>query len=82
MCMEEYASTAKDTLMINVSLVKNDSLSTNHTYLMNARYDNVAENIYEDCTNPDCNETIVKVISIDKNGQSIYICPRCNNKFI
>jgi len=81
-CMEEYDSIPRDTLMSDVSLVENEFLFKFQTYLKNAASDTLVKYIKKDCNNSQCKETIVKVISIDQNGQSIYICPTCNNRFI
>lgn len=81
-CGEEYESTARDTLLVDEVIRENDTLYKYQAYIKNAHDDNIAELIKKKCTNQKCNEEIVKVIKIDKNGQSLYVCPKCKNKFI
>ena len=81
-CLQEYNSSPDDTLLIDEYLKEDETLYKYQIYLKNAQNDNLTKLIYKDCTNKFCDETIIRVISIDKNGQSIYICPKCGNKFI
>ena len=38
------------------------------------------DDICEDCKN--CDETIIKQISVGENGEAIYVCPKCQTKFM
>lgn len=79
-CLNEYPTSAEDTLMKNVSLQESETLYKSEIYLNIASKDPLAPLIKKKCNN--CDETIIKQIMIGKNGQSIYVCPKCNSKFI
>lgn len=79
-CLEEYNSTSKDTLLIDDHLKEDESLYIYRTYIKNAHIDNLTKLVYKKCKY--CDETITKVISINKNGQSVYLCPTCKSMFI
>lgn len=81
-CGEEYDSIPEDTLLVDEVIKDNDTLYKYEMYLKNCHDDDLCELIKKKCTNQKCNEEIVKVIKIDKNGQSLYVCPVCKNKFI
>ncbi len=80
-CFEEYKSIPEDTLMIDEFLQENDTTYKHRNYLKNARDDTISELEYKPCFNKKCNETIVRVIKINKTGQSLYICPKCGEQF-
>lgn len=81
-CNEEYTSTSSDTLLVDEIIRETETLYKHDSYIKNAHDDTIAELIKKDCTNSSCDESIVHVIKIDKNGQSLYICPKCKNKFV
>ncbi len=81
-CAEVYESDPSDTLLINDTIRESDSLYKHEMYIRNAQYDTISELIKKKCTNSACDETIVRVIKIDKNGQSMYVCPKCGNRFV
>lgn len=78
-CFEEYTSTPEDTLMIDEYLQENDTTYKHRNYLKNSQYDTISELEYNTCIN--CKELIVRVIKINKNGQSLFVCPTCGTKF-
>jgi DNA-directed RNA polymerase subunit M/transcription elongation factor TFIIS len=80
-CFEEYPLEPVDTLMIDEYLQENDTIHKHKTYLKNAHADDIAELIHKDCVNKQCKETIVKVIKVSQNGQSLYVCPTCKIQF-
>lgn len=80
-CLSEYDSTPEDTLMVDDFLREDETLYKHQTYLRNAPKDQLAKLVYKKCTNTYCKETIVRVVSVDVNGQSIFVCPTCENKF-
>jgi len=79
--LKEYPSNVEDTLIYDKNLNEEDTLADQQGYLRNASKDPLAPLVRKDCKNPSCKETIVKVISIDKKGTSIYICPICGHMF-
>lgn len=79
-CLNEYPTSAEDTLMKNVSLQESETLYKSEIYLNIASKDPLAPLIQKNCNN--CDETIIKQIMIGDKGQSIYVCPKCNSKFI
>jgi DNA-directed RNA polymerase subunit M/transcription elongation factor TFIIS len=79
-CNETYDSSPEDTLLIDEYIRESDTLYKYQTYLRNAHNDDIAELKKKQCTS--CNEPIVKVVKVDKNGQIIYICPKCKHQFI
>jgi DNA-directed RNA polymerase subunit M/transcription elongation factor TFIIS len=79
-CLTEVPADVEDTLMLNVSLKESETLYKSEIYLNLASKDHIAPLINKNCTN--CDETIIKQISIGENGQGIFVCPKCNHKFI
>jgi DNA-directed RNA polymerase subunit M/transcription elongation factor TFIIS len=80
-CYEIYESNDIDTLMIEEYTQETSSLYKYQIYLKNAHDDTISELIKKKCINPKCKENIVRVIKVDPNGQSIYICPTCKTKY-
>lgn len=80
-CLDEYPSNDDDTLIIDEFMKEDETLYKHQIYLKNAAKDPLAKLIKKKCTNKYCKETIVKVVSVDVNGQSIFVCPSCDNKF-
>lgn len=81
-CFEEYSASPEDTLMIDEFLQENDTTYRHRNYLKNAHDDTISELVYKDCPNSKCSETIVRVIKVNKNGQSSYACPTCKTHFV
>lgn len=80
-CFEEYALAAEDTLMIDEYLQENDMIHKYRSYIQNAHADSIVELEYKDCPARGCNETIVHVVKVAQNGQSMYVCPTCKHQF-
>ncbi len=80
-CCEEYELSDEDTLMIDEYIQENDTIHKYRNYLQNAYADSIVELIEKKCPNKNCKETIVNVIKIAQNGQSLYICPTCKHQF-
>ena len=80
-CLEEYPLADVDTLMIDEYLQENNTIHKYRNYLQNAHADSIVELINKECPAKDCDETIVHVIKIAQNGQSIHICPTCRLQF-
>jgi len=81
-CLKEYDSKPEDTLMISVDLKESESFYKHETYINLSSYDNLSQLIKKDCEKANCDENIIKIITIKDNLQQIYICPKCNHKFI
>jgi DNA-directed RNA polymerase subunit M/transcription elongation factor TFIIS len=79
-CLTEYPTEPENTLMKNVSLKESETLYKSEIYLNIASKDPLTPLIHKKCNN--CDETIIKQIMIGEKGQSIYVCPKCNSKFI
>ena len=79
-CLFEKKAGLEDTLMANVSFKNNTDLYKSEIYLNLAHNDKISTLVFKNCTK--CDETIIKQISIGDNGTAIYVCPKCNNKFI
>lgn len=79
-CLTEINSTAEDTLMSNVSLKEEETLYKSEIYLNIASKDSITPLLYKNCKK--CNETIIRQIMIGDNGEAIYVCPLCENKFM
>ena len=79
-CLTEIESTAEDTLMSNVSLQESETLSKSEIYLNLSPKDPISPLIKKNCTK--CDETIIRQIMIGDNGEAIFICPKCENKFM
>jgi DNA-directed RNA polymerase subunit M/transcription elongation factor TFIIS len=79
-CLNEFDTSAEDTLMKTVSLQESETLYKSEIYLNIASKDPLAPLIKKKCNN--CEENIIKQIMIGENGQSIFVCPKCNSKFI
>ena len=80
-CFEEYPLTDVDTLMIDEYLQESNTIHNYRAYLQNAHSDPIIELIRKDCPNKGCDETIVNVIKVAENGQSLYVCPKCRHQF-
>lgn len=80
-CLEEYPLSDKDTLMIDEHLQENNTIHKYKSYLQNAHDDRIVELTYRNCPGEGCKETIVNVVKLAKNGQSLYICPTCKHQF-
>lgn len=80
-CFEEYELTDEDTLMIDEYIQESDTTHKHQNYLQNAYADSIIELERKKCPNSGCNETIVHVVKIAQNGQSLYICPTCKYQF-
>ena len=79
-CLTELPADADDTLMVNVSLKESETLYKSEIYLNLASKDPIAPLIYKNCNK--CDETIIKQIMIGENGEAIYVCPKCESKFM
>lgn len=80
-CFEEYPLSNDDTLMIDEFLQESDTIHKFRSYLQNAYDDRIIELVHKKCPAKDCKETIVNVVKIAKNGQSLNICPTCKHQF-
>ncbi len=80
-CFEEYPLADDDTLMIDEYLQESNTVHKYRNYLQNAHDDQIIELTYKDCPIAKCKETIVHVVKIAQNGQSIFICPTCKHQF-
>ena len=79
-CFYEEDSKPSDTLMLNVSLKEEESLYKNDIYLNIAAKDNIAPLIEKKCKN--CDSEVVRDINIMNTGESIFVCPKCEHRFI
>lgn len=79
-CLTEISANSEDTLMINASLQESETLYKSEIYLNIAAKDPLAPLVFKNCKN--CDETIIKQISVGENAQGLYICPKCNHKFM
>jgi DNA-directed RNA polymerase subunit M/transcription elongation factor TFIIS len=73
-------STPSDSLMLNVSLKEEKSLQTSEIYLNVAAKDHIAPLIEKKCIN--CDSEVVRDINVIDTGESIYICPKCEHRFM
>ncbi len=80
-CFEEYELTDEDTLVVDEYIQTNDTTYKYRNYLQNAHNDSIVELVEKKCPNKPCKETIVHVIKIAQNGQSLFICPTCKYQF-
>lgn len=80
-CLEEYPLSNDDTLMIDEFLQESDTIHKFRSYLQNAHDDRIIELTRKKCPAKGCNETIVNVVKVAKNGQSLHICPTCKHQF-
>ena len=80
-CFEEYPLQDEDTLMIDEFLQESNTLHKHRNYLQNAHDDQIIELAEKKCPAKGCSETIVNVVKISQNGQSIYVCPTCKHQF-
>ena len=80
-CFEEYPITDEDTLMMDEYLQENNDIHRHRNYLQNAHADSIIELAEKKCPNTGCKETIVNVVKIAQNGQSLYVCPTCRFQF-
>ncbi|KAF1788386.1 hypothetical protein GQ600_3322 [Phytophthora cactorum] len=81
-CFEEYPLSDQDTLVIDEILQESNTVHKYQTYLRNAHADSIVELARKKCPTKDCPETIVHVIKVSQNGQSMYICPICKHQFL
>ena len=79
-CHHTEEAKPSDSLMLNISLTEEESLYRNDIYLNLAAKDQVAPLIEKNCTN--CESDVVREISIMSSGESIYVCPECEHRFI
>lgn len=79
-CAHSEDSKAEDSLMMNVSLSEEESLYKNDIYINLAAKDNIAPLIEKDC--PNCSSDVVREINIMSSGESIFVCPECEHRFI
>jgi DNA-directed RNA polymerase subunit M/transcription elongation factor TFIIS len=79
-CFYEENSKPTDTLMLNISLKEEESLYKNDIYLNLASKDRIAPLIKKKCIN--CDYDYVRDINIMSSGESIFICPKCEHRFI
>ncbi len=80
-CFEEYQSSPEDTLMIDEFLQETDTTYRHRNYLRNAHGDSISELAHKQCANPQCKESIVRVIKVNPTGQISYVCPTCTTQF-
>lgn len=80
-CFEEYPLADEDTLMFDEYLQESSSVYKYQTYLRNAHADDIVELAPKPCPKKGCSETIVHVIKIAQNGQSMHLCPACRTQF-
>jgi DNA-directed RNA polymerase subunit M/transcription elongation factor TFIIS len=80
-CFEEYPIEDSDTLMIDEYLQESNTIHKHRNYLQNAHADSIIELTHKQCPNNGCKETIVHVVKIAQNGQSLMICPTCKHQF-
>ncbi len=80
-CFEEYSLSDQDTLMIDEYLQEGNTVHKYQNYLRNAHADNIVELAKKNCPGKDCKETIVHVVKVAQNGQSIFVCPTCKTQF-
>jgi len=79
-CHHTEDAKASDSLMLNISLREEESLYKNDIYINLAAKDRVAPLVERDCTN--CDSDVVREINIMDSGESIFICPKCEHRFI
>lgn len=79
-CLTEISSNAEDTLMTNVSLQESETLYKSEIYLNISAKDSISPLIHKQCTK--CDENIIRQIMVSDNGEAIYVCPVCENKFM
>lgn len=79
-CLTEIPANVEDTLMANVSLKESETLYKSEIYLNLASKDPLAPLIFKQCKN--CDETIIKQIMAGENNEAIFVCPKCNTKFM
>ncbi len=80
-CFEEYPLADEDTLMIDEYLQENNTIHKYRNYLQNAHADSIIELTEKKCPARGCKETIVNVVKIAQNGQSLHVCPTCKHQF-
>ena len=79
-CQYSEPATPSDTLMISVSLREEQSLYKSEIYLNAASKDRIAPLVEKKCKN--CDETIIKQIHLMTTGETVYVCPKCESRFI
>lgn len=67
--------------MIDEYLQENTTIHKYRNYLQNAHDDSIIELIHKNCPSRGCKETIVNVVKIAQNGQSLHVCPTCKHQF-
>lgn len=79
-CAHSEDSKDSDSLMMNISLAEEESLYKNDIYINLASKDEIAPLVEKSCT--DCGSEVVREINIMASGESIFICPECEHRFI
>lgn len=80
-CFEEYPLMDVDTLIFDEYLQESNTIHKFRNYLQNAHDDSIIELVRKKCPASNCKETIVNVVKIAQNGQSLHICPTCRHQF-
>jgi len=80
-CFKEFQSTDDDTLMLSVDLKESKTFYNYKTFIKLAGGDNLSPSVYKDCINKDCDEKIIKMITINEEMSIVYICPKCGETF-
>lgn len=81
-CFQSFKSKPEDTLMLSVDLKESKTFYKSETFINLSTYDNLSKLIKKDCQNENCDETIIKIITINTDLQSIYLCSKCGYKFL
>jgi DNA-directed RNA polymerase subunit M/transcription elongation factor TFIIS len=79
-CSHSEESKASDSLMLDISLTEEESLYKNEIYLNLAAKDHVAPLVERECGN--CGSEVVRDLTIMSSGESIFVCPSCEHRFI
>lgn len=79
-CSWSEDAAPEDTLMVNVSFREEQSLYKSDIYLNLAAKDRLAPLVRKRCTA--CDETIIKRVHLSSTGETVYVCPKCEHRFI
>ncbi len=79
-CEWSEDASAEDTLMVNVSFREEQSLYKSDIYLNIASKDRIAPLVNKKCTA--CDNKIIKRIHLSSTGETVYVCPKCEHRFI
>lgn len=79
-CSWSEDAAPEDTLMLQVSLKEEQSLYKSDIYFNAAAKDRVAPLVRKDC--PECSNTIIRRIHMANSGETIFVCPKCEHRFI